>query len=120
MSQGHFRIDELNLFKEWHLHATAASLEIASESAREIARKIGRRTRVLDKKGAVLMEVVPKKCCPSRGSSNLGINPVLDLVLDPDHLVGSDLDLSWEGPGSDLAIDAGAGQGGHFLDLRKA
>ena len=51
---------------------------------------------------------------------DLGINPVLDLVLDPDHLVGSDLDLPWEGPGSDLAIDAGAGQGGHFLDLWKA
>ena len=41
--------------------------------------------------------------------ADLGINPVLDLVLDPDHLVGSDLDLSWEGPSSDLAIDAGAG-----------
>ena len=52
--------------------------------------------------------------------ADLGINPVLYLVLDPDHLVGSDLDLSWEGPGSDLALDAGAGQGGHFLDLWKA
>ena len=59
MSQGQFRIEELNPFMEWHLHATAASLEIASESAREIAKKIGRRTRVLDEKGAVLLEVDP-------------------------------------------------------------
>ena len=59
MSQGQFRIEELNPFMEWHLHATAASLEISSESAREIAKKIGRRTRVQDEKGAVLAEVDP-------------------------------------------------------------
>ena len=59
MSQGQFRIEEPNPFMEWHLHATAASLEIASESVREIARKIGRGTRVLDMEGAVLAEWDP-------------------------------------------------------------
>ena len=57
MSQGQFRIEELNPFMEWHLHATAASLEGASESAREIAKKIGRRTRVLGEEGEILLEV---------------------------------------------------------------
>ena len=59
MVAGHIRVEELNPFMEWHLHATAASLEVASESARGIAKKIGRRTRVLDEKGAVLLEVDP-------------------------------------------------------------
>ena len=59
MSQGQFRIEELNPFMEWHLHTTAASLESASESAREIAVEIGRRTRVLGEEGEVLLEVDP-------------------------------------------------------------
>ena len=31
-----FRIEELNPFMEWHLHATEASLEVARESAKRI------------------------------------------------------------------------------------
>ena len=59
MSRGQFRVQELNPFLEWHLHATAASLEVASEEAKRIARMIGRRTRVLSEDGTVLTEVDP-------------------------------------------------------------
>ena len=59
MTRGQFRIEELNPFMEWHLHMTAASLEVASKSARDIAKKINRKTRVLDHEGAVLSEVDP-------------------------------------------------------------
>ena len=54
MTRGHFRVEELNPFMEWHLHATSESLEIAYKSAEEIARKIGRQTRVLSEEGKVL------------------------------------------------------------------
>ena len=47
MGEGQFRVEELNPFMEWHLHTTEASLEVASASAKRIARVIGRRTRVL-------------------------------------------------------------------------
>lgn len=57
MAAGQFRVEELNPFMEWHLHTTAASLKVASESAKEIARKIGRKTRVLSEHGEVLTEV---------------------------------------------------------------
>ena len=57
---GHqFQIQELNPFLEWHLHATAASLEVASEEAKRIAKMIGRKTRVLSEDGEVLTEVNP-------------------------------------------------------------
>ena len=59
MASGQFRVQELNTFMEWHLHATAASLELASEEARRIARMIGRKTRVLGEDGEVLSEVDP-------------------------------------------------------------
>ncbi len=59
MSQGRFRIEELNPFMEWHLHTSAPSLKVASEEAKRIARMIGRKTRVLEEKGAVLLEVDP-------------------------------------------------------------
>ena len=59
MAAGQFRVEELNPFMEWHLHMTAASLKVASESAKEIARKIGRKTRVLSEHGEVLTEVDP-------------------------------------------------------------
>ena len=39
---------------EWHLHATAESLDVAYKSAEEIARKIGRQTRVLSEEGKVV------------------------------------------------------------------
>ena len=61
MSGEQFLVQELNPFLEWHLHATAASLEIASKEAKRIARMIGRKTRVLNGVGAVLMEVDPLK-----------------------------------------------------------
>ena len=61
MSGEQFLVQELNPFLEWHLHATAASLEIASKEAKRIARMIGRKTRVLNGAGAVLMEVDPLK-----------------------------------------------------------
>ena len=54
MAAGHFRVEELNSFMEWHLHATAESLEVAYKSAEEIARKIGRQTRVLSEEGTVV------------------------------------------------------------------
>lgn len=54
-----FRVEELNPFMEWHLHTTEASLEVASKSAKRIARVIGRRTRVLSEDGAVLTQVNP-------------------------------------------------------------
>ena len=54
MTQGQFRVEELNPFMEWHLHATKESLEVAYKSAEEIARKIGRQTRVLSEEGKVL------------------------------------------------------------------
>ena len=59
MSRGQFRVQELNPFLEWHLHTTAASLEVASEEAKRIAKMIGRRTRVLNEVGEVLTEVDP-------------------------------------------------------------
>ena len=53
---GHqFQVQELNPFLECHLHARAASLEIASKEAK----RIGRRTRVLSEDGKVLTEVNP-------------------------------------------------------------
>ena len=57
MAEGQFRVEELNLFLEWHLHTTARSLESASSEATRIARMIGRKTRVLSADGAVLLEV---------------------------------------------------------------
>ena len=39
---------------EWHLHATAESLDVAYKWAEEIARKIGRQTRVLSEEGKVV------------------------------------------------------------------
>ena len=59
MASGQFRVQELNPFMEWHLHATATSLEVASEEAKRIARMIGRKTRVLSEGGSVLFEVDP-------------------------------------------------------------
>ena len=44
---------------EWHLHARAASLEVALEEAKRIAKMIGRKTRVLSEDGEVLTEVNP-------------------------------------------------------------
>ena len=59
MSGEQFLVQELNPFLEWHLHTTAASLEIASKEAKRIARMIGRKTRVLSEDGAVLTQVDP-------------------------------------------------------------
>ena len=59
MAEEQFRVQELNPFLEWHLHATAASFEVASEEAKRIAKMIGRRTRVLNEVGEVLTEVDP-------------------------------------------------------------
>ena len=64
MASDQFRIQELNPFMEWHLHASAPSLEVASEEAMRIARMIGRKTRVLGKDGEVLHEVDPSKSSP--------------------------------------------------------
>ena len=59
MAEEQFRVQELNPFLEWHLHATAPSFEVASEEAKRIAMMIGRKTRVLSEDGAVLIEVDP-------------------------------------------------------------
>jgi len=59
MAVGKFRIQELNPFLEWHLHATATSLDFASEEAKRITRMIGRKTRILNEDGEVLAEVDP-------------------------------------------------------------
>ena len=59
MAGNQFQIQELNPFLEWHLHATAASLEVASEEAKSIAKVIGRKTRVLSEDGEVLTKVNP-------------------------------------------------------------
>ena len=59
MASGQFRVQELNPFLEWHLHTTAATLDVASSEAKRIARMIGRRTRVLSESGSVLFEVDP-------------------------------------------------------------
>ena len=59
VEEGQFRVEELNPFMEWHLHTTEVSLELASESAKRIARMIGRKTRVLNEQGAVLNELDP-------------------------------------------------------------
>ena len=59
-----FRVQELNPFMEWHLHASASSLVVASEEAKRIARMIGRKTRVLGEQGEVLNEVDPSKSSP--------------------------------------------------------
>ena len=48
-----FRIEELNPFMEWHLHATEASLEVARESAKRIPSLIGRKTRVVNEAAEV-------------------------------------------------------------------
>ena len=54
MTRGQFRVEELNPFMEWHLHTTAETLDVAYKSAEEIARKIGRQTRVLSEEGKVV------------------------------------------------------------------
>ena len=59
MAGEQFRVQELNPFLEWHLHASAPSFEVASEEAKRIARMIGRKTRVLGEDGEVLAEVDP-------------------------------------------------------------
>ena len=59
MGEGQFRVEELNPFMEWHLHTTEASLEVASASAKRIARVIGRRTRVLSEDGALVTQIDP-------------------------------------------------------------
>ena len=59
MASGQFRVQELNPFMEWHLHATATSLEVASAEAKRISRMIDRRTRVLSEDGTVLTQVDP-------------------------------------------------------------
>ena len=59
MAGNQFQIQELTPFLEWHLHSRAASLEVASEEAKRIAKMIGRRTRVLSEVGEVLTEVDP-------------------------------------------------------------
>ena len=59
MEGNQFQIQELNPFLEWHLHARATSLEVASEEAKRIAKMIGRKTRVLSEDGEVLTEVNP-------------------------------------------------------------
>ena len=59
MASGQFRVQELNPFMEWHLHATATSLEVASAEAKRISRMIGRKTRVLSEDGTVLTQVDP-------------------------------------------------------------
>ena len=59
MTRDQFRVEELNPFLEWHLHTTAASLEVASEEAKRITKMIGRKTRVLGENGEVLTEVDP-------------------------------------------------------------
>ena len=64
MTSGQFQVQELNPFMEWHLHASAPSLEVASEEAMRIARMIGRKTQVLGKDGEVLHEVDPSKSSP--------------------------------------------------------
>ena len=60
MAGDQFRVQELNPFMEWHLHASASSLEVASEEAK----RIGRKTRVLGEHGEVLHEVDPSKSNP--------------------------------------------------------
>ena len=59
MAGDQFQVQELNPFLEWHLHTTAASLEVASEEAKRITKMIGRKTRVLGENGEVLTEVEP-------------------------------------------------------------
>ena len=59
MAGDQFRVQELNPFMEWHLHASAPSFEVASKEANRIARMIGRKTRVLGEDGEVLHEVDP-------------------------------------------------------------
>ena len=54
-----FRVEELNSFMEWHPHTTETSLKMARESAKKFARRIGRKTRVLNAEGEVLTEVDP-------------------------------------------------------------
>ena len=51
MTQGQFRVEELNPFMEWHHHAKPESLGCASKAAMEISQKIGRRTRVISIEG---------------------------------------------------------------------
>ena len=59
MAGDQFQVQELNPFLEWHLHATATSLQVASEEAKRIARMTGRKTRVLGEDGRVLIEMDP-------------------------------------------------------------
>ena len=59
MAGDQFQVQELNPFLEWHLHTTAASVEVASEEAKRITKMIGRKTRVLGENGEVLTEVDP-------------------------------------------------------------
>ena len=56
MAGDQFRVQELNPFMEWHLHASAQSLKVASGEAKRIARMTGRKTRVLGEQGEVPMK----------------------------------------------------------------
>ena len=56
MAEEEFRVEEINPFLEWHLHAITMSLETALVKATRIARMIGRETRVLSEDGSVLLE----------------------------------------------------------------
>ena len=80
MPSGQFRVQELNPIMECHLYDTAASLELASEVARRIARMIGRKTSVPGEEGEVLSAVDPLVRC-----IGLLVNGPRDSFADVDH-----------------------------------
>ncbi len=49
-----YRIEELNLFQEWHLHGSALEMEEALNWARSLSSQINRSVRVLDPAGNVV------------------------------------------------------------------
>ena len=59
-----FRVQKLNSFMEWHLHASVPSLEVASKEVKRIARMLVRKTRVLGENGEALHEVDSSKSSP--------------------------------------------------------
>jgi hypothetical protein len=80
MTGDQFRVQELNPFMEWHLHASAPSLEVASKEANRIARMIVRKTRVLGEDGEVLHEVDPSNSSPGRATDEVSASTPIALA----------------------------------------
>ena len=61
MQNHQFRIEELNPFQEWHLHASADNQDYAIRRAQEICRQICRPVRILTAKNKLVAKFDPEE-----------------------------------------------------------